>query len=97
MAFFHSWLFRAKLDQGHQLATKGPFRLLRHPIYMGLNLLSPGTAIWVPTVTVWIGFVLMVVASDLRARSEESLLAHAFGSTYTDYCAHTRRFIPRLY
>lgn len=97
VAFFHSWRFRAKLDEGHRLATDGPFRFLRHPIYMGLNLLAIGTAIWVPTPIVWIGAVLMVVGSDLRARSEEPLLARAFGSAYIDYCARTRRFVPGVY
>ena len=51
---FRSWRFRATLDKGHQLATGGPFSLLRHPIYMGLNLLALGRAIWVPTLTLWI-------------------------------------------
>ena len=31
--YFRSWRFRAKLDQGHQLAVGGPFRFLRHPIH----------------------------------------------------------------
>jgi protein-S-isoprenylcysteine O-methyltransferase Ste14 len=97
VAFFHSWRFRAKLDQGHQLATEGPFRLLRHPIYMGLNLLALGTAIWVPTAPVWTAFVMMAVGSDLRARSEEALMRRAFGAAYTQYCARTRRFVPGLY
>ena len=94
---FRSWRFRAKLEEGHELATGGPFRLLRHPIYMGLNLLSLGTAIWVPTVIVWAAFVLMAVGSDLRARSEETLLAQAFGPVYAEYCRRTKRFIPGLY
>jgi len=97
VAFFHSWRFRAKLDEGHQLATEGPFRLLRHPIYMGMNLLALGTAIWVPTPAVWTAFVLMAVGSDLRARSEEVLMRGAFGSAYTEYCARTRRFVPGIY
>ena len=59
MVHFRSWRFRAKLDEGHQLATGGPFRLVRHPIYMGLNLLALGTAILVPTTRVWAGFVLI--------------------------------------
>lgn len=94
---FRSWRFRAKLEPGHQLATDGPFRLLRHPIYMALNLLALGTALWAPTPIVWAGFVLMAVGSDLRARSEEALLARAFGSAYADYCSRTRRFLPGIY
>src|SRR5258708_16136064 len=94
---FRSWRFRAKLGTGHELVTDGPFRFLRHPIYMGLNLLALGTALWIPTVLVWSALVLMVVGSDLRARAEEALLHQAFGSLYRDYCARTRRFLPRIY
>lgn len=94
---FESWRFRAKVDADHRLATGGPFRILRHPIYMGLNLLALGSAIWVPTLLLWIAVVLMVVGSDLRARAEETVLTEAFGREYRDYCARTSRFIPGIY
>src|SRR5262249_5678348 len=97
VASFHSWRFLAKLDRGHELATNGAFGLLRHPIYMSFNLLALGSAIWVPTVIVWSGFVLMVLGSDMRARSEEALLKQAFGPVYVEYSAHTKRFIPFVY
>jgi protein-S-isoprenylcysteine O-methyltransferase Ste14 len=95
--YFRSWRFRAKLGAGHELATGGPFRFLRHPIYMGLNLLALGTALWVPTMLVWIAFALTAVGSDLRARAEEALLERTFGSTYRDYRVRTRRFLPGIY
>lgn len=44
-------------------------------VYMGLNLLALGTAIWVPTPIVWAGFALMVIGSDLRARADSSLVS----------------------
>jgi len=97
LIYFRSWRFRAKLDEGHRLATGGPFRILRHPIYMGLNLLALGSALWVPTAIIWSGFVLMVIGSDLRARSEERILRQVFGSSYRDYCASTSRFLPGVY
>ena len=97
LVVFRSWRFRAKLDRGHQLTTDGPFRVLRHPIYLGLDLLTLGTAIWVPTIVVWIAFALMALGGDLRARSEEALLGRAFGSTYAEYSRRTKRFIPGLY
>jgi protein-S-isoprenylcysteine O-methyltransferase Ste14 len=95
--WFASWRFRAKLDASHQLATGGPFRYLRHPIYMGLNLLALGSAVWDPTLVVWIAVVLMVVGSDLRGRAEERLLANAFGAAYADYLQRTSRFLPGIY
>ena len=97
LVHFRSWRFRAKLDRNHELATSGPFRFLRHPIYMGLNLLALGSAVWVPTAIVWTAFVLMAIGGDLRARAEEPLLERAFGSRYREFCARTRRFVPGVY
>jgi protein-S-isoprenylcysteine O-methyltransferase Ste14 len=94
---FSSWRFRAALSEGHQQATGGPFSLLRHPIYMGLNLLALGSAIWVPSIIVWISVVLMSVGSDLRGRAEERLLEETFGAPYREYCGRVRRFIPGIY
>ncbi|HMI57088.1 MAG TPA: isoprenylcysteine carboxylmethyltransferase family protein [Gemmatimonadaceae bacterium] len=97
LLYFHSWRFRAQLDAKHELATGGPFRYLRNPIYMGLNLLALGSAIWVPTTTVWIAVALMFIGSDVRARVEESVLRETFGEEYRAYAARTRRFVPGIY
>ena len=97
LLFFRSWRFRAKLDAGHQLATGGPFRFVRHPIYAGLNLLALGSAIWAPTLIIWLGFALIAIGSDLRARSEEKLLERAFGDVYRAYRGRTKRFLPGVY
>jgi protein-S-isoprenylcysteine O-methyltransferase Ste14 len=97
LLYFRSWRFRATVAVGHELATGGPFRLLRHPIYMALNLLALGSALWIPTPIVWFSFVLVVVGSDLRARSEEALLLRTYGDAYASYCERTRRFVPGVY
>lgn len=97
LLWFRSWRFRATIDVGHELATGGPFRLLRHPIYMGLNLLALGTALWHPTPLIWAACMVIVVLSDLRARSEEILLLRVFGAAYASYRDRTRRFIPAIY
>jgi protein-S-isoprenylcysteine O-methyltransferase Ste14 len=97
LLYFRSWRLRAKLDAGHELATGGPFHFLRHPIYMGLNLLAIGTAVWIPTPAILAATALMIVGSDIRARAEESVLLAAFGDRYRDYAAHTKRFFPGVY
>jgi protein-S-isoprenylcysteine O-methyltransferase Ste14 len=94
---FASWRFRAELAAGHQLATGGPFRFVRHPIYAGLDLLALGTAVWIGTLPVWIGAALMAVGGDLRARAEEPLLERVFGEEYRAYRARTSRFVPGVY
>jgi protein-S-isoprenylcysteine O-methyltransferase Ste14 len=97
LAHFASWRLRAKVDVGHRLATEGPFRHIRHPIYAGLDLLAIGSALWVPTLTLWAAALLMFVGGDLRARAEERLLRQVFGAAYDDYRARTSRFVPGLY
>lgn len=94
---FRSWRYRAKLDKGHRLATGGPFRIVRHPIYAGLDLLALGTAVWMPTLIACLGLVLMILGGDLRARAEERILERAFGDPYRSYCTQTKRFIPGVY
>ena len=96
LLYFRSWRFRAQLDAGHALATKGPFALVRHPIYGGLNLLAIGTAVWIPNTLLWVAALLMVLGSNLRAAAEERILAEAFGQQYRDYMQRTRRFIPGI-
>lgn len=97
VASFPSWRFRAKLDQGHALASGGAFGILRHPMYTGVNLIALGSAVWAPTAVTWSAFFLIVVGSELRARTEESVLRRAFGSRYTEYCKRTKRFVPGVY
>jgi protein-S-isoprenylcysteine O-methyltransferase Ste14 len=97
LLYFRSWRFRAAVGVGHELATGGPFRILRHPIYLSLTLLALGTALWHPTPFIWVSFVILALLSDLRARAEETLLLRVYGETYAKYCERTRRFIPAIY
>jgi protein-S-isoprenylcysteine O-methyltransferase Ste14 len=97
LAVFRSWRLRASLDPGHELCTAGPFRLLRHPIYLAMDLLALGSWLWAPTALVGLGAVLVVLGGDLRARGEERLLLEVFGPPYEEYRRRVRRFLPGVY
>jgi protein-S-isoprenylcysteine O-methyltransferase Ste14 len=92
-----AWSFVPKADQTVGLVTTGPYRLVRHPIYLGLALLATGQALafgswpallivpcWIVPTFVW------------RARAEEKLLSRTFGERYAVYRQRTRMIIPFL-
>lgn len=96
-ATLRSWRLLPTIESGHELCGSGPYRLLRHPIYLAFDLLGIGLAIAVPTAAVIAGAVLLVIGGDLRARAEERALLDAFGDRYRDYMRRVARRIPGIY
>jgi protein-S-isoprenylcysteine O-methyltransferase Ste14 len=84
-----------KADQGTGLVTTGPYRLVRHPIYLGLALLALGQALafgsWPALVIVLCG---IVPTFAWRARAEEKLLSRTFGEHYAVYRRRTKIIVP---
>ena len=94
---FQSWRLLARIEEGHQLCTRGPFRFLRHPIYASMDLLALGTFFWAPSWIVLVGAALIALSGDRRGRAEERLLTEVFGGEYRDYCRRAARTIPWVY
>ena len=92
-----AWSFVPKADQGTGLVTTGPYRLVRHPIYLGLALLAMGEALafgsW-PALMIVLSGVVPTFA--WRARAEEKLLSRTFGERYAVYRQRTKMIIPYL-
>jgi protein-S-isoprenylcysteine O-methyltransferase Ste14 len=93
-----AWSFVPKADQGTGLVTTGPYRLVRHPIYLGLALLAMGEALafgsWPALLIVLSG---IVPTFAWRARAEEKLLSRTFGEPYAVYRQRTKMIIPHLF
>jgi protein-S-isoprenylcysteine O-methyltransferase Ste14 len=92
-----AWSFVPKADQSTGLVTTGPYRLVRHPIYLGLAVLAMGEALafgsW-PAVAIVLSSIVPTLA--WRARAEEKLLSRMFGERYAVYRERTRMIIPYL-
>ena len=92
-----AWSLVPKADQGTGLVTTGPYRLVRHPIYLAFTLLAMGQALAFGS---WPAF--MIVLSGIvptfawRARAEEKLLSRTFGEGYAVYQQRTKMIIPHL-
>ena len=90
-----AWSFVPTADQATALITTGPYRLVRHPIYLGLALLAIGNATafsnWPAALIVLCG---IVPTFAWRARVEERVLSRTFGERYVQYREQTRLIIP---
>lgn len=97
LSVFRSWRLAAEVEEGHELATRGPFRLIRHPIYLALTLNAVGIFLWRPSVVSVFAVIIVYISGEIRSRAEEQVLVDAFGDTYTKYMSRTKRFIPFVY
>jgi protein-S-isoprenylcysteine O-methyltransferase Ste14 len=93
--YFVSTGFGAQLFAGHQLVTRGPFAILRHPMYAGLILAALGSLLVYSTWTTLL-FSCFAPFIIVRARREEAALAMEFGDQWREYCRRVPAFFPRL-
>jgi protein-S-isoprenylcysteine O-methyltransferase Ste14 len=77
------------------LRTSGPYRVVRHPIYSGLLLLTLGLLIAFGSAWSWAWGVVIVGFFWAKSRWEDSLLHEEYGKEWVEWAARTGALIPR--
>jgi protein-S-isoprenylcysteine O-methyltransferase Ste14 len=92
------WALRARLVEGHQLITAGPYAHIRNPIYTGMlgMLIATGLATehWIAMMA---AIVIFVIGMVIRVRSEEKLLRAEFGEEFEEYARRVPAVVPGIY
>jgi protein-S-isoprenylcysteine O-methyltransferase Ste14 len=92
-----AWSLVPKADQETGLVTTGPYRFVRHPIYLGLILLAAGEALAFSSLPAFAVVLFGIVPTFVwRARAEETLLSRIFGERHEVYQQQTKMIIPHL-
>jgi protein-S-isoprenylcysteine O-methyltransferase Ste14 len=92
-----AWRLVPGADEATGLVTTGPYRLVRHPIYLGLSMLALGQALAFASPPAFVVLLTGVIPTFVwRAVAEERLLAATFGTRYALYQSETTLIIPRL-
>jgi len=86
----------APFDPPRALVTRGPYGMVRNPMYIGAALALAGAALYyqsLPLLGYTAGFLL--VTHLFVIGYEEPTLRRMFGAMYEEYCARVRRWVPR--
>jgi len=84
-----------EVHEGHELVRRGPYGLVRHPLYSGLGLHFAGVCLATGNLLLIAGTLLVSYpAFYLRARAEEALLREQLGAEYEAYARDVPMLVP---
>jgi len=80
-----NWGGMITVQQDHKLIQRGPYAIVRHPIYSGFMLATLGTAIILGEIGGLVSVALIVISWGYKAHLEESFMIEQFGVEYEKY------------
>jgi protein-S-isoprenylcysteine O-methyltransferase Ste14 len=82
------------LPEARGLVTRGPYGIVRHPVYLGEFGACAGLVIASPSIWNLCVAVVFFLAQSVRMKLEEQALTREFPE-YADYAARTPKLVPR--
>jgi protein-S-isoprenylcysteine O-methyltransferase Ste14 len=91
-----NWSGTARVKEGHELIVKGPYRLVRHPIYTGIMFACIGTTLAIGEWGCLLGLVVILLGLAIKMAQEERLMLATFPQAYPQYRRRVKALIPGL-
>jgi protein-S-isoprenylcysteine O-methyltransferase len=93
-----SFTYDVKRPAGNVLVRTGPYRLIRHPGYLGIIILGTAPGFVTGSIAGFIGLLLATLLQTiLRIQAEDKMLEQEFGETFRNYQRTTNSLVPFLY
>jgi protein-S-isoprenylcysteine O-methyltransferase Ste14 len=87
-----------QVKEGQQVVSSGPYRLVRHPSYLGLLMIFLGLGLALDDLASAVALVaLSTVGLVRRIMVEEALLRAGLGDSYTEYSQDRARLFPGVW
>ncbi len=92
-----NWSAAVVVRKDHELIMRGPYALMRHPIYTAILVMFLGTALAVGTIEAAAGFLLIAASLWIKLRREERLMMCQFPDEYPAYRRRVKRLVPFIW
>ncbi|MHA1935099.1 MAG: isoprenylcysteine carboxylmethyltransferase family protein [Candidatus Thorarchaeota archaeon] len=92
----NQWSIALEIQENHKLITTGPYRRVRHPMYLGIFVYTIGLCFISIDVLVILFFVFSIWINYRRIPSEEQMMIDQFGEEYIKYMKRTGKLIPSM-
>jgi len=90
--------FVVAIQSDHRVITGGPYRLVRHPAYLGIVLIQLGIGIAnANSLSLLLCIAIPMLGLVRRIQREELALFGDLGTEYAAYAAGTKRLIPKVW
>jgi protein-S-isoprenylcysteine O-methyltransferase Ste14 len=91
-----AWRIGVNRKEKTALVAVGPYRFVRHPLYLFQIVMLAGVLLLLPTVLSLLILALHFVCVRIKAADEESYLLGLHNEAYRDYVRCTGGLIPKL-
>jgi len=92
-----NWSGVVTVKKDHELIRRGPYAMVRHPIYSGILVGLLGTAIVLGEVRALIGVAVFAVAFRVKSLVEEQFMEEEFGREYREYKGRVKALVPLVW
>ncbi|MBN2250703.1 MAG: isoprenylcysteine carboxylmethyltransferase family protein [Candidatus Altiarchaeota archaeon] len=101
-AWIHSslgsnWSMTLEVGREHKLVKSGPYRYIRHPMYLAFYLMMAAQLLLSSNWLVGLfGLISWDIHYRIRIKDEEDMMIEEFGDEYKKYMKRTGRLLPRI-
>jgi protein-S-isoprenylcysteine O-methyltransferase Ste14 len=92
-----NWSSNVTLKQDHTLIRRGPYTIVRHPIYTGFLVAMLGVALILGEIRGLIAVGVLFLAFWLKSSMEERFMLQQFGPEYLRYQHQVKALIPYVF
>jgi len=97
IALGRNWSAIVMIKDEHDLVRRGPYAIVRHPIYSGVLVAFAGAAIAIGEARALVAFAILATALAFKIRTEEAFMQQQFGEQYDEYRRNVKALIPGVF